>query len=130
MRKTVFVTMLLALGSSAFAAEEGLILTGNKLKDAVSGKTVYLMTPVGSEIPIRYQPNGTLQGTISPSLAALGGEKVAADSGRWWVVREKLCQRWRNWADARSHCYKLRTAGDNVQWERNDGQSGTARIGK
>jgi hypothetical protein len=130
MRKTVFVTVLLALSSSAFAADEAIMLTGNKLKDAVSGKTVYLMTPIGSEIPIRYQPNGTMRGTSSSTLAALGGEKVTADSGRWWVVREKLCQQWRNWADSRSHCYKLRTAGNSVQWERNDGQSGTARIGK
>ena len=129
MRKTVFVTALLAMSCSAFAGEEvATVLTGSRLKEAVSGKTIYLMTPIGSEIPIRYKPDGTMSGSSSPSLAALAGESVSADTGRWWVVREQLCQQWKNWADSRSHCYKLRSTGSNVVWKRNDGQSGTARI--
>jgi hypothetical protein len=128
MRKTVFVAALLALSGSALAEDDAAVLAGEKLRDAVSGKTVYLMTSIGAEIPIRYKPNGTIQGAISPGLAALGGESVSKDSGRWWVVREQLCQQWNNWVDRRSHCYKFRTAGGNVQWRRNDGQTGTARI--
>lgn len=130
MRKTLTLTALLALGTSAFAAEEPSILTGERLKEAVSGKTIYLMTPVGTEIPIRYRPNGTMQGSSTAMLAAMAGESVTTDTGRWWVQQEQLCQQWRNWADRRSHCYKLRTAGNAVQWRRNDGESGTARIGK
>ena len=128
MRKTVILSAFLVLTGSAMAAEEGAMLTGNKLKEAVSGKTVYLMTPIGAEIPIRYQPSGTMTGAISPSLAALGGESVSKDTGRWWVVREQLGQQWKNWSGSRSHCYKLRTSGGSVTWRRNDGQSGTARI--
>ena len=128
MRKSVLVMALLALSGSAFAADDASkILSGSKLKEAVSGKTIYLMTPIGAEIPIRYQPNGTMTGRISASLAALGGEK-ASDSGRWWVVREQLCQQWNSWSDSRSHCYKLRTDGGKVTWRRNDGETGTARI--
>jgi len=129
MRKTVFVAALLTLSSSAFAAPDSTLLTGPKLKEALSGKTIYLMTPIGAEIPIRYRPNGTMLGSSSATLAALGGEQVTADKGRWWVVREQLCQQWSNWSDGRSHCYKLRTAGSAVTWRRNDGTSGTARIG-
>jgi hypothetical protein len=110
------------------AAEEAVVLKGNKLREAVSGKTVYLMTPIGAEIPIRYMPNGTIHGAISESLATLGGESVSSDTGRWWVVREQLCQQWKNWSDRRSHCYKFRAAGDSVQWLRSDGETGTARI--
>ena len=129
MRKSVFVMALLALSSSALAAETAsTILAGGRLKEAVSGKTIYLMTPIGAEIPIRYKPNGTMQGSSSKSLAALAGEKVSTDTGRWWIVREQLCQQWKNWSDSRSHCYKLRTTGGGVTWKRNDGQSGTARI--
>jgi hypothetical protein len=128
MRKTVFLAALLAFGGSALAGDEAAILTGGKLREAISGKTIYLMTPVGAEIPIRYQANGTMHGTSSATLAALAGESVSKDTGRWWIVREQLCQQWKNWSDSRSHCYKLRTAGSNVQWRRNDGQSGTARI--
>jgi hypothetical protein len=128
MRKTVFLVALLALSGSASAGDNTTILAGSKLREAVSGKTVYLMTPIGAEIPIRYQPNGIMHGSSSASLAALAGESVSKDTGRWWVVREQLCQQWKNWSDQRSHCYKLRTAGSSVQWRRNDGQTGTARI--
>jgi hypothetical protein len=128
MRKSVFLAAFLAFGGSALAGDDATVLTGSKLREAISGKTVYLMTPIGAEIPIRYRSNGTIHGKISSSLAALGGESVNADTGRWWIVREQVCQQWKNWAGSRSHCYKFRTAGSNVQWRRNDGQSGTARI--
>jgi hypothetical protein len=129
MRKSVFVVALLALSGSAFAAEnDSKVLAGNSLKEAVSGKTIYLMTPIGAEIPIRYKPNGTISGSISKTLATLGGEKVSTDTGRWWVVREQLCQQWKNWSDSRSHCYKIRANGGRVTWKRNDGESGTGRI--
>ena len=128
MRKSIVLIALLALSGSAFAEETATILTGPKLKQAVSGKTIYVMTPLGTEIPIRYRPDGTMLGSSSASLAALGGESVSSDIGRWWVVREQLCQQWKNWASSRSHCYKLRTTGTNVSWKRNDGESGTARI--
>jgi hypothetical protein len=129
MRKIVFLTAFMALSGSAFAGdEEAAVLAGGKLKQAVSGKTVYLMTPIGVEIPVRYRPDGTIHGTTSASLAALGGESVTSDTGRWWVVREQLCQQWKTWADSRSHCYKFRANGENVTWQRNDGKSGTARI--
>jgi hypothetical protein len=129
MRKTIIVAALTVLTAPAFATETPTLLSGNKLKEAVSGKTVYISTPIGAEIPVRYRPNGTILGSTSASLAALGGEKVSSDKGRWWVVREKLCQQWENWSDGRSHCYKLRTAGASVQWSRSDGKTGTARIG-
>ena len=128
MRNSIYLAAWLALSSSALAGEEATVLTGKKLREAISGKTLYLMTPIGAEIPIRYMPNGTIHGAISASLATLGGESVNSDTGRWWVVREQVCQQWKNWADSRSHCYKFRTAGGGVQWRRNDGQTGTARI--
>jgi hypothetical protein len=128
MRKSVFLAAFLALSGSALAGDDAAVLTGPKLREAISGKTVYLMTPIGAEIPVRYRANGTMQGAISSTLATLGGESVSSDTGRWWVLREQVCQQWKNWADRRSHCYKFRTAGGKVEWRRNDGQSGTARI--
>jgi hypothetical protein len=128
MRNIMASAALLALGGSASAGEDTAVIGGEKLREAVSGKTVYLMTPIGAEIPIRYQPNGTIQGKISATLAALGGESVSTDTGRWWVVREQLCQQWKNWAGSRSHCYTFRIAGAAVQWQRGDGETGTARI--
>jgi hypothetical protein len=127
MRGILFSAVLIASAGTAMAAENA-IVTGDKLRETLSGKTVYLMTPIGSEIPIRYKANGTIQGSISATLAALGGESMRTDTGRWWVVREQVCQQWKNWSDRRSHCYKFSIAGGNVQWQRSDGETGTGRI--
>ena len=51
MRNSVLLAALLALSGSTLAAQEAAVLKGNKLREAVSGKTVYLMTPIGAEIP-------------------------------------------------------------------------------
>jgi hypothetical protein len=128
MRKQALILASLAISGSALASEGAERLTGDTLRKAVSGKTLYLMTSIGAEIPIRYRPNGSMRGATSASLAALGGESVSSDTGRWWVVREQLCQRWKNWMDSRSYCYKFRIAGGAVQWQRHDGATGTARI--
>jgi hypothetical protein len=128
MFKNALLMASVALCGSAIAAEDGGVLAGDELRKAVSGKTVYLMTPIGAEIPIRYRPNGSIQGTTSKSLAMLGGESVSSDTGRWWVARGQLCQQWKNWSDSRSYCYKFRIAGDTVKWQRNDGATGSARI--
>jgi hypothetical protein len=129
MLKSVMVAALVALGSASAFAEEGVLLTGKRLQEAVSGKTVYIQTPIGAEIPIRYNPNGQMTGVSSTQLAALAGEEVNADKGRWWVRRAELCQQWNKWSEGHTHCYKLRTSGKTVYWTRNDGKSGTARIG-
>jgi hypothetical protein len=129
MRKTVLMTALLTLAGTAHAADTSVLLTGKELRTAVSGKTIYLQTPIGAEVPIRYQPNGTMTGASSTHLAALAGEEVNADKGRWWVRRAELCQQWSKWSNGRAHCYKLRAAGKTVQWSRNDGETGTARLG-
>jgi len=34
-----------------------------------------------------------------------------------------------SWVDGKSYCYKLTQTGSSVRWVRDDGRSGTARIG-
>lgn len=102
-------------------------LAGPELKAAVSGKTVYIQSPMG-EIPIRYNTNGTLLGQTE--LALLDGENSATDRGRWWVKDNKLCIRWQNWMEAKPYCFTMQRVSKNaVRWYRNDGKSGTARLG-
>lgn len=130
MRKTVLIAAAsLMLASTAHASDEPVLLTGKDLRSAVSGKTIYIQTAIGAEVPIRYQPNGTMNGSSSVHLAALAGEEVNADTGRWWVTRAELCQQWNKWSHGRAHCYKLRASGKTVHWSRNDGETGTARLG-
>jgi hypothetical protein len=130
----MFKTLVMAaaaatlIAGAATASDGHRALSGEKLRSAVSGKTIHLHTPVGSTVPIRYRPNGTMTGRSSASLAALAGEKVTKDRGRWWVRNSQLCQQWQNWSDGRSYCYKLSVNGESVYWTRSDGRSGTARL--
>lgn len=128
MRKTIVSLALMALGSDVTFAVERSASGVAGLKEAVSGKTVYIQTPIGEEVAVRYRPNGTMVGGSSVQLAALAGESVARDKGRWWVSNEQLCQKWSSWSEGRQLCYKLRISGSHVQWSRNDGKSGTARL--
>jgi hypothetical protein len=128
MRKSLFVAAAVLFAGAAHASEQSRLLTGKQLHRAVSGKTIYIQTPVGAEVPIRYRPNGTMVGRSSAELAALAGEEVKSDRGRWWVRRAQLCQKWNRWSEGRPYCYKLRVSGSSVYWTRNDGRSGTARL--
>jgi len=53
----------------------------------------------------------------------------ASDTGKWWVAGDQLCQKWSSWMEGKSYCYKLTRQGNGVSWVRNDGRSGTARLG-
>jgi hypothetical protein len=129
MRKSLVIgaAILLAGAANASANQEP---AGGQLRSMISGKTIYLQTPIGAEVPVRYMANGTITGSVSVHLAALGGEKVSKDVGRWWVRSSQLCQRWNNWSNGQAFCYKLSIDGSKVSWVRNDGTSGTARLSK
>jgi hypothetical protein len=103
-------------------------LTGDELRRAVTGKTVYLDVS-GFELPIHYLGNGRMNGSMSTVAATLSIGDRASDEGRWWIEANQLCQQWTSWLDSKIYCYKLTRHGDTVQWFRNDGRSGTARIG-
>lgn len=126
-KKTILVAALIALASGA-PAGAGEQLSGDALRKAVVGKTVYLRTQ-GVEIPISYSGSGTMNGRLKAFVAALAGGERTRDSGKWWISNHQLCQRWNSWLDGKSYCYKLTQAGNQVHWLRNDGRSGTARIG-
>lgn len=121
-------TAATVIAGAAAASDGHKVLSGKNLRSVISGKTIHLHTPVGSTVPIRYRANGTMTGRSSRSLAALAGEKVTKDRGRWWVRNSQLCQKWQNWSDGQAYCYTLRLSGNSVYWTRNDGRSGTARL--
>jgi len=116
----------LALSATASLAEPT-TLAGDELRTAISGKTVYLNVS-GFELPIRYAANGRMSGKMSTVAASFSRGDGASDTGKWWVADDQLCQKWSSWMDAKSYCYKLTRNGSSVQWTRNDGRSGTARI--
>jgi hypothetical protein len=120
----VCVSLLLVVPSGANSEQA---LSGDILRETVAGKTMVVDTPIGG-LPIRYQTNGTMSGQ-SKAIAQFTG--TARDSGTWWVTSNKLCQRWDNWLDGKQHCMTIRKDGHaTLQWESNDGRSGTATVSR
>jgi hypothetical protein len=117
----------LALPTTASLAEPTQ-LAGDELRQAISGKTVYLNIS-GFELPINYAANGRMTGKMSTVAASFSRGDGARDSGKWWVAGDQLCQQWTSWMDSKAYCYRLTREGSTVHWVRNDGHSGTARIG-
>ncbi len=117
----------LALPVTAALGGEPTKLAGDELRQAISGKTVYLNIS-GFELPIQYAPNGRMKGKMGTVAASFSRGDGASDSGKWWVADDQLCQKWTSWMEGKQYCYKLTRQGSTVHWVRNDGHSGTARI--
>jgi hypothetical protein len=117
----------LVLPATASLAEPAQ-LAGDELRQAISGKTVYLNIS-GFELPISYAANGRMSGKMSTVAASFSRGDGAQDRGKWWVAGDQLCQQWTSWMDGKTYCYRLTRDGSTVRWVRNDGRSGTARIG-
>ena len=131
MLKTALLTAAtcaaLAFGVSQTQAGEA-ALTGETLRSAVSGKTVFLKIS-GFELPIQYASGGTMKGSMGTVAAAFSRGDSSSDRGKWWIADDQLCQKWSSWMEAKTYCYKLSRNGSAVRWVRSDGRSGTARIG-
>jgi hypothetical protein len=113
---------------AAASLAESTQLAGDELRQAISGRTVYLNIS-GFELPIRYAANGRMSGKMSAVAASFSRGDGARDSGKWWVAGDQLCQQWTSWMDGKAYCYRLTRDGTTVRWVRNDGHSGTARLG-
>jgi len=122
----VLATGLTLAATASFA--ESTQLAGDELRRAISGKIVYLNIS-GFELPISYAANGRMSGKMSTVAASFARGDGAQDRGKWWVAGDQLCQQWTSWMDGKSYCYRLTRDGSTVRWVRNDGRSGTARIG-
>ena len=72
MLKTTLITAAtvatLALG--AVSANAGTTLSGDELRNAISGKTVFLKIS-GFELPIQYSSRGTMKGSMGLVAAAI-----------------------------------------------------------
>jgi hypothetical protein len=124
MFQRLLLLLVIQFGSAGDTTAEPAKLTGEALRQAVSGRTVLIETPIGP-LPIRYRSDGTMAGLAPAIVPSLGTEK---DQGQWWIVDDRLCQRWFRWLDAKQYCFKLHRTGATVHWQRDDGLSGTATI--
>ena len=123
------ILVAVALSAPATAAvAESVTLAGDELRQAVTGKTVFLNIS-GFELPIKYAPNGRMTGKMSTVAASFSRGDGSSDTGKWWVADDQLCQKWSSWMESKQYCYKLTRNGKSVRWVRNDGRSGSARLG-
>jgi hypothetical protein len=103
-------------------------LDGAQIETLVTGKRIYLPTPLGGEFPLRYAAGGKVSG--DGTALGLGKFMAPRETGRWWVAANRLCQQWPSWYDGKSFCFTLEQAGPGaLRWTRDDGKSGMARIG-
>lgn len=95
------------------------------VRTLVSGRTILLDTPVGTQIPILFREDGSMRGKAG-DLASYLGAKI--DEGKWWVSQGRLCQKFEIWFDKETQCLTLRQSGQIVHWSSDNGKSGTARF--
>ena len=137
---TVLLTAGLVLPASGALAEpvtlirDAKTLAGNtslsadELRRAVAGKTVYLDVS-GFELPIRYLDHGRMSGRMGTVAATLSIGDPVSDNGVWWIEANQLCQRWTSWLEGQNTLLQAHSKeATAVQWFRDDGRSGTARI--
>jgi hypothetical protein len=103
-------------------------MTGDELREIVADTTLHLKTE-GTVVRIVYRPDSTMGGRLASLAAALVTNTPATDRGTWWIVQDRLCQRWNRWLNGESYCYTFTHEGRTVHWVRSDGRTGTARIG-
>ncbi len=127
-RKTLpLAALALLMGANAASASSDRF-GEDDIKNRIIGRRIYLATPFGGEFPLNYRRDGQVDG--SGEALGLGRFIKPNDNGRWWIKADRLCQQFSTWYDGVAMCFDLyETGGNRLKWVRNDGESGTARIG-
>jgi SH3-like domain-containing protein len=120
--RTLGLILLLAATEARAGASA---LSGDEIKQTVTGAVFAVDTPLGSTLPISYGADGRMSAEAG-ALAYLLGSPT--DSGTWWIAANRLCQKWRRWFDGAVHCLRLSQDGMRFFWRRDDGETGTATI--
>ena len=116
---------LLGCFATTHLAAEPLKLTGDAIKQVVTGSALELDTHLGTTVSVRFNPDGLMSGDAKELASLLG---AATDRGRWWVANNQLCYKWFRWFDAEARCLALGQEAKRIFWQRDDGESGTATI--
>ncbi|MFN4271383.1 MAG: hypothetical protein ACK4F5_01130 [Aliihoeflea sp.] len=123
-RLAVAASVSLVLSAAPASAE---MLSGDAIRSLIQDRTVHLATPYGVTLPLRYASNGEVTGDISG--ITLARMFTPSETGSWWVDGNQMCQQWPSWYDGKRHCFTIKQTGENsIEWVRDDGLSGTARI--
>lgn len=122
---------LITLLTLAFAIPSAMAnerFTANDIKGEIIGKRIYLAVPFGGEFPLNYRLDGQVDG--SGEALGLGRFAKPNDKGKWWIKGDRLCQQFTSWYKGAPMCFELIRTGDKrLKWIRDNGETGTARIG-
>lgn len=103
-------------------------MSGQEIKQTISGKRVFLATSWGIEFPLTYNNNGLVTGDGTGT--GLGKYFAPKETGQWWVQGNEMCQKFPTWYKGRTFCFNLiEGEGGGLIWQRDDGASGKARLG-
>jgi hypothetical protein len=121
------LSLVLALPVTAVGAEQP--YTQADIQKMIVGKRIYLAAPMGGEFPLNYRRSGVVDG--SGEAVGLGRLAKPKDTGKWWIKGDRLCQQFTSWYKGAPMCFELiRTGETTLKWIRDNGQTGTARIGE
>jgi hypothetical protein len=122
------IAFLLSFLACSMAYANSHRLMASDIRDDIIGKRVFLAVPFGGEFPLNYRNDGKVDG--SGEALGLGRFVKPEDRGRWWIDANRLCQQFETWYDGEPMCFELYRLDDKrLRWIRNNGQTGTARIG-
>lgn len=113
------------IAASCAAQAEWTPVPGRVLSQMVAGSTVVIDAPMGFKLPIQHADDGSMSGEAGGLSFYLGS---ATDTGRWWIAGDRLCYRWTRWFKSEARCMKVRRDGSRIEWEKEDGESGTASL--
>jgi hypothetical protein len=116
------VALLAACGPAAANS-----LSGEQLKQLVTGRTVFLAAPLGGEFPLKFKPDGTVSG--DGEAVGLGRFFAARETGRWFMRGDNLCQQFPTWYRGQRLCFSVEDLGNRrIRWTRDNGETGIARV--
>jgi hypothetical protein len=125
--RIVIASILGAMAGFGTQVASAELLNGESLRRLVSGKTVYLAAPLGGEFPLKYRPDGSVNG--DGNAVGLGRFYAARETGRWFMQGDNLCQQFPTWYSGQRLCFSVRKlAGDKIKWTRDNGDTGIARV--
>ncbi|MCF1469720.1 hypothetical protein GOZ89_16325 [Agrobacterium vitis] len=128
-RRLLISIALVACAAGTVQAANESRYTSTDIKSDIIGKRIYLATPMGGEFPLNYRKSGVVDG--SGEALGLGRFVKPNDTGKWWINGDRLCQRFTTWYKGTPMCFELYKTGDkSLNWIRDNGQKGTARIGQ
>ncbi|MEE2879534.1 MAG: PLP-dependent aminotransferase family protein [Pseudomonadota bacterium] len=100
------------LATTASDAEQGQglqIVEADRLREQISGLTLYYRTVYGEPCTIWLNPDGTMQGR-----AGSAGEDV--DEGRWWTEDGKWYRQWNRWAFGETLSFFVAVQDHQIFW--------------